>query len=94
MNKFKNVPVEEDTTILFQQEAHLGEYDILYQKWIWDYNNISGESIVFVAEDVADLDDEEIEYEVKTSPLLRADSKITIARSAGYTFVNFNFETK
>ena len=36
MNKFNNVPVEEDTKIIFQQEATLGEYDVLYQKGVID----------------------------------------------------------
>ena len=92
-SKFKNVPVEEDTTILVEQEAKLGEYDIIYQKWFWD--GITAESFIFANEDVTDLNDEEIQKEVKSSPLLETDTKITICRSeSGYTFVNFNFVTK
>lgn len=51
MSKFENVPVEEDTKIIFEQEATLGEYEVLYQKWFWD--GISAESIIFANEDVA-----------------------------------------
>jgi hypothetical protein len=32
-NKFKNVSVEQDTKIIFEPQAKLGEYDVLYQKW-------------------------------------------------------------
>jgi hypothetical protein len=92
-DKFNKVPLEDDTVILFQTEAKLGKYDILYQKWFWD--GITAESIIFADEDVNDLEEEEIIKEVKASPLLKNDSKITFKRSGtGYTFVNFNFETE
>ena len=89
--KFENVPVEADTKVLFQEEAKFGQYDILYQKWYWD--GITAESIIFVSEDVAELTDDQLEEDVKTSPLVKTDSSVTISRSAsGFTFVNFNFE--
>ena len=93
-SKFNDVPVEADTIILYSQGATLGlgPYEILYQKWFWD--GITAESIIFSDEDVAGLDDSEIEAEVRESPLVQADSSITLARSAGYTFVNFNFKTE
>lgn len=93
MGKFNNVPVEQDTKIIFQQEATLGEYEVLYQKWFWD--GITAESIIFANEDVAELTDKEIEEEVKTSPLLNEGSSVTLKRpESGFTFVNFNFETE
>ncbi len=93
MSKFKNVPVEKGTKIIFQQEATLGEYEVLYQKWYWD--GITAESIIFMNDDISGLNDNEIEFEVRTSPLLSQDSSITLSRSeSGYTFVNFNFETE
>ena len=93
MDRFKDVPVEDDTKIIFQQEAKLGDYDILYQKWFWE--GIAAESIIFANEDVIDLSDEEIEMKVRTSPLLKTGSSITMKRlESGFTFVNFNFEVK
>ncbi|WP_025209089.1 hypothetical protein [Hippea sp. KM1] len=90
-SKFKDVPIDEDTTILFQQEARLGNYDVLYQKWLWD--GIVAESIIFAKEDVKDLEDEEIEKLVKSSPIVKEGSKITLKHSdSGYVFVNFNFD--
>ena len=90
-SKFNDVPVEADTIILYSQGATLGlgPYEILYQKWFWD--GITAESIIFADDDVSGLDDSEIEAEVRESPLVQADSKITIARSSGFTFLNFNF---
>jgi len=91
-DKFKNVPVEKDTRILFRIEAKLGGYDVLYERWSWE--GISAESLIFVNDDVPDLTDEELEQEVRKSPLVKKESAVTIKRlDAGYTFVNFNFET-
>lgn len=90
MSKFKNVPIEEGTKILSQQEAMFGEYEVLYQKWYWD--GITAESIIFSSEDVSTLDDNAIEKEVRESPLVNSDSDVTFKRSdSGYVFVNFNF---
>ena len=93
-SKFNDVPVEADTIILYSQGATLGPrpYEILYQKWFWD--GITAESIIFADDDVSGLDDSEIEAEVRESPLVQADSKVTIARSPGFTFVNFNFKAE
>ncbi len=90
-DKFDKVPIEEDTLMIFRLETTLGEYDVLYEKWIWE--GITAESIIFTNEDVAELEEEEIKEEVRASPLvLVKDSEITFKRSeSGFTFVNFNF---
>jgi len=91
-SKFEKVPVEDDTTIIIELEAKLGEYDVLYQKWSWD--GFTAESLIFANDDVADISDDEIETEVRTSPLLKEKKKMTLKRSkSGFTFVNFNFES-
>ena len=91
--KFSSIPVEKDTQILVQQEAKFGSYDVLYQKWYWD--GITAESLIFLTDDVSDLCDSSLEKEVKSSPLVKPDSSVTIKRAeSGYTFVNFNFETE
>ena len=90
--KFDGVPTEEDTKIIFRHEVKFGEYDILYEKWLWD--GITAESIVFDSKDVEGLSDDEIIEDAKSSPLVESDSDVTIKRSdAGYTFVNFNFKS-
>ncbi|MFK5949693.1 MAG: hypothetical protein QM500_13100 [Methylococcales bacterium] len=89
-NRFDSVPVENDTRILFRHEMKFGEYDILYEKWCWD--GISAESIIFASEDVAGLSDKQLEFEVRSSPLLRHDTCVTVkSTESGFTFVNFNF---
>ncbi len=90
--KFDGVPVEKDTKILFRQEASLGNIEVLYEMWSWE--GISAESLIFANEDVADVTDEALEQEVRKSPLVNEESDMTIKRlDAGFTFVNFNFET-
>lgn len=89
-NKFANISVEADTKIINQLEALLGSYPVLYQKWIWD--GITAESIIFANLDIPDLTDEELEKEVKDSPICRENSQITIKKTDGFTFVNFNFD--
>jgi hypothetical protein len=88
---FDNLPVEGDTTIRFQREMKWEEFDVLYQRWSWD--GIAAESIIFLSHDVSHLSDVELEKEVRTSPIISADSSVTIKRTKdGYTFFNFNFE--
>ena len=90
--KFDGVPVEEDTKILFRLEAKLGKFDILYEQWNWE--GILAESIIFANDDISGMTDEEIEQEVRKSPLVKKGSQILIKRlDAGFTFANFNFET-
>ena len=89
--KFDGVPVAEDTKILFRLEAKLGEFDILYEKWSWE--GILAESFIFANDDISGMTDEEIEQEVRKSPLVKKESEVLIKRlDAGFTFANFNFE--
>ena len=90
-HKFDGVPVEKDTRVLFRQTAKFGQYDVLYEMWSWE--GIKAESIIFATDDISEMTDEELEQEVRQSPLVKKDSAVTIKRlDAGFTFVNFNFE--
>jgi len=90
--KFKNVPIDPDTDILFYKITKIDKYDVLYQIWNWD--GIKSESIIFEDDDVKDLSEDEIREIVKTSLFLKdKESNMTFSQSgSGYTFVNFNFE--
>lgn len=88
--RFHNVPLEEDTILMLENEETLGGYPVLFQLWFW--NGIYARSAIFIAEDVADLDEEPIKDMVRDLPLYMEDSEVTFTRNAnGYTFVNFNF---
>ena len=87
--KFNDIPMDEDTKILFSSPMKWGNLDIVYQKWNWE--GIMAESIIFLNEDVEDMDDEALESTVRVGPLVGKDSQITIRRLENFTFVNFNF---
>lgn len=90
--KFKNLPVEEDTQIIASLEVKIDTYDVVYQKWNWD--GIHAESIIFFNDDVTDLTEAQIINEVELCPgLIKEGSQITFKKVDSYTFVNFNFVT-
>ncbi|WP_026449580.1 hypothetical protein [Aequorivita capsosiphonis] len=90
--KFKNVPVEDDTQIIASLEVKIDTYDVIYQKWNWD--GIYAESIIFHNDDVAQLTKDQIINEVERCPgLIKEGSQITFKKLDTYTFVNFNFIT-
>ncbi len=90
--KFKDVPVEQDTQIIASMEAKVEKYDVLYQKWYW--SGIHAESVIFYNEDIAALTEEEVKKEVALcTALVKQDSQLTYKKGEKYTFVNFNFIT-
>ena len=68
-NKFTAVPIEQDTNILFQLNATLEDYDVLYQVWSWD--GVTAESFIFLSSDIADLTDDEVKTLAKSSPMIK-----------------------
>ena len=90
-NKFSAVPIENGTNILFELNATLDDYDVLYQMWSWD--GVTAESFIFLSSDIADLTDEEVKTLAKNSPMIKDNSELTMVRyDDGYTFINFNFK--
>lgn len=88
--KFKNLPVDEDTQIISSLEVKIDSYDVVHQKWSW--SGIHAESVIFYNDDVAELTEEQIKNEVKLCPnLIKEGSQITYKKGDTYTFVNFNF---
>ena len=89
--KFKNIPIEPDTRVLFKKETNLGGYHVRYEIWSWD--GYRAESFIFSNEDVSGLSDMEIEDVVRESGLIHEESGITLNRSdSEFVFVCFNFE--
>ncbi len=90
-NKFKNIPIDEDTKILHREKKKIDRYDVLYEKWYWD--GITAESIIFANEDIADLDDVLIEKLVRSSDLFKSNSSLHIQHSnSEFTFVNLSVD--
>ncbi len=92
IEKFKDIPVEEDTRILASFETKVDNYDVVYQKWYW--GGIYAESIIFFNEDITGLTEEQIKIQVaENTALLKENSQMTFKKGDIYTFVNFNFVT-
>jgi hypothetical protein len=89
--KFDNVPTEADTAITLSLESKFGEYDVLYQQWIWD--GIQANSLIFDNDDIADVELQSLIEEVRNSPLVNHTSKeLTTKLSEQFTLISFNFE--
>ena len=58
MHNFKSVPVDSDTRITSAQEVWVANLPALHQYWSWE--QITAESIIFHAENVKDLTDDEL----------------------------------
>jgi len=90
-NRFKDIPQDSNTVIIFESPMKFEDNDILYQKWASD--SIIAESVIFISNDIKDMSDEELEEYVRSSDIVNFDSQITISRGEKYSFVNFNFES-
>ena len=96
LEKFKNIPLDEDTTILFNEQMKFGDLDCVYQIWRFD-GILGGSSLIFAIEDVKGITDETIEIDLRESTLLtNKESSITFSfrNKTEYLFVNFNFITE
>jgi hypothetical protein len=89
-DKFKAIPVEEDTRILQKKLMTVNGIDARFERWAWE--GVIGESLIFVTEEISNLSDEQLWQSIVNQLSIR-DMKHTIKRQIDYSFVNFNFET-
>jgi hypothetical protein len=90
-NRFANVPIDSDTTIVSQHQVTVQGISALHQHWRWD--GVCAQSLIFVAEDIAQLSPEELKTMLLKAGLLQLDQSITTSTTTnGYAFVNFNFQ--
>ena len=89
---FQNIPIDEDTRILSQNELEIGNIPVLVQKWAWE--GIVAKSAIFHDKDVGELSDEALFQKIADNYDIGPDERYTVKRNEeGYTFVNFNFIT-
>lgn len=91
-DKFKNIPVDDDTNISSNLQVKFGDLDCVYQQWTAE--GIHGSSLIFHRDEVNANTNEELEQWLRESPLLKQqESAVTVSRNADseYVFVNFNF---
>jgi len=90
-NTFDEVPVDEDTRILRQRLLQVDGREALFQQWAWE--GITGCSLILLAEDVAELDDEALSaLPARYINLPEGEGKNTIKRVGRYVFISFGFE--
>lgn len=91
--KFDHLKTESDTSVTLSLETMFGEYEVLYQHWIWD--GIKAQSLIFDNNDISHVDLNRLIDEVRNSPLVN-DATIEITSKVGqqYTFINFNFQVE
>jgi hypothetical protein len=89
--KFDAVPLDDDTSILAQNEVAVGGYDALHQVWKWE--GIKAESIIFLTADVSSLHDDDLKQLLMSEALATPGSSVTVSHSdSSYTSLNFNFQ--
>jgi hypothetical protein len=54
-DKFEGIPSDDDTMVLVKIPMQFDGLDCIFQVWVWD--GIKGVRLIFVNEEVADLDD-------------------------------------
>jgi len=88
IDKFKNVPLDDETKILSEHIVEIGKYEALLQVWNWD--GIIAQSIILTDVDANEMSDSEIEEQIKSLSFIEKETSLMINRSVkGFTFVNF-----
>ena len=96
--EFDKVPVEDTTHVLAKGMDQLGGYSVRLESWFDTEYNSGGKTLVFKAEEVEHLPDNELFALCRTHRACtndEPDEDFTIIRdSKGFTFVNFGMERK
>ena len=92
---FENRKIDSDTRILSCAYMNHNGYDLLAEFWSWD--GILGKSLIFVSDQILDLNDDEVntmaKQVVSTLMDLPESNSSTLSRKEDFTFYNFGFST-
>lgn len=88
-NKFKDVPIDEQTTILFSQETKVGEIDALFEIWIYE-RVVKAQSLIFRKDEIQHLHNEDL-IKMITEEMNYFDVKISEVNE-DYVFANFGYQ--
>lgn len=88
-DKFKNIPIDDDTIVLYLQEAKFGELDVLYEIWIFD-RVVKAQSFIFLKDDISHLKNEGLIKMINESTK-HFDVKINEVNE-NYVFANFGYQ--
>lgn len=88
--RFEKVPEDPETEVHKSKQVEIDGYTALHQRWAWQ--GISGESLIFVHDDVAGLSNVRLKKLVQSSPFVKGEGPVMLQHSGeGYIFVNFNY---
>lgn len=88
--KFDKLPADPETEIRKKREVEIDGYPALHQQWNWQ--GISGESLVFVEKDVAGLGNARLKQLVESGKFVKGEGPVMLNRTGeGYIVVNFNY---
>ena len=88
IEKFKNRKIDSGTEILKESFVKIGRFNCLHEQWKWE--STKGESVIFLTDEVRDLNQKDLEDIVKSSGFVK---KYVFTHSKGneFTYVNFNY---
>ena len=89
-NKFTNVPVEDETTIIAKTEGQIAEIDCRFEYWSWD--GINGFSYIFFNDDIAQYTEDELTSLVAKEVLKHDNFSSTFKQIEKYTFLNIFYD--
>ena len=89
-NKFTNVPVEDETTILAKTEGQVAGIDCRFEYWSWD--GINGFSYIFLNDDIAQYTEDELTSLVAKEVLKHDNFSSTFKQIEKYTFLNIFYD--
>ena len=88
-DEFENIPVDEDTKIIFRDFIEMAGLSVCHEAWC--YEGITAESIIFRQADVAHMSDQEIRELVASNRNVENDESMTFGRTGEFVFCNFGF---
>ncbi|MCP2041180.1 hypothetical protein L1281_001774 [Neisseria sp. HSC-16F19] len=89
--KFAALPQDEDTQIRSRQLVRIADSDVLHEVWYWD--GVKGESLIFIAADLPDTDDDTLVQLAREAGFPVPESGFTLKHNdQGFIFLNFGFE--
>ena len=89
-NKFTNVPVEDETTIIAKTEGKIAGIDCRFEYWSWD--GINGFSYIFLNDDIAQYSEDELTSLVAKEVLKHDNFSSTFKQIEKYTFLNIFYD--
>lgn len=87
-DKFKNIPIDDDTIVLYSQEAKFGELDVLYEIWIFD-RVVKAQSLIFQKDDISHLKNEDLIKMINESA---KHFDVKINEDETYLFTSFGYQ--